>query len=110
MSAYPSPFNASFTIDYQSDNDGEVDIVLTDMAGRKVLSQTRMVKEGSNQITITGLQGLAAGQYSVRIKDFNTDAEFVLKVENNSLFVNKFSGSHPTSDGFLLFRRPFLVS
>jgi protocatechuate 3,4-dioxygenase beta subunit len=79
ISAYPTPFTDQITIDYLSVEASEVDVVLTDGAGKVVAHQLFTTKEGQNRLLFNGLAPLASGQYYIRIVDFYTSEQFILK-------------------------------
>ncbi len=79
ISAYPTPFTDQITIDYLSVEASEVDVVLTDAAGKVVAHQLFTTKEGQNRLLFNGLAPLASGQYYIRIEDFYTSEQFILK-------------------------------
>ncbi|MBK8685660.1 MAG: carboxypeptidase regulatory-like domain-containing protein [Bacteroidetes bacterium] len=79
ISAYPTPFTDQITMHYLSVEASEVDVVLTDAAGKVVAHQLFTTKEGQNRLLFNGLAPLASGQYYIRIVDFYTSEQFILK-------------------------------
>jgi uncharacterized surface anchored protein len=77
---YPSPFTNELTILYPSTGNSELDILLTDGAGRTIRHENKVLENGLNMIRIDGLDALAAGQYYIKLRDFNSGETFIHKV------------------------------
>lgn len=49
----PNPSNGAFTVNFVSDRDQQLDITISDISGKKVLSQTVSAKTGKNTVNVT---------------------------------------------------------
>jgi serine protease AprX len=71
--AYPNPFRNSFTISFDSNISGNVEITLINITGENVLNTSRKIAGGSgNNIRIDGLGSLSPGMYILKISSGNT--------------------------------------
>lgn len=77
---YPSPFTTSISIGYNATQVSELEIELTDMAGKVITKKINEVVLGQNSITIGELGSLSAGTYFIKILDINTNKTFVKKI------------------------------
>lgn len=67
--AFPNPFENDFTIVIENRLDGEFEISLTDLSGRRVFGQNITLKAGRHQLRVeTGLLSLPAGMYSLVVR------------------------------------------
>ena len=64
----PNPFVSVLNISYQLDKDETIRIRIVDQMGRTVRSLTAKGNKGINSTSISGLDGLAAGQYTIELK------------------------------------------
>ena len=76
----PNPFDDFIRIEYTSPIDADAIVELIDLNGNVVYHQMEILHKGSSDFTITGLDGLSAGQYHVRVRANGMKAtEMVLK-------------------------------
>jgi hypothetical protein len=61
---YPNPANESVTIDYQNTIAGDINLLITDILGKVVLTQSAIATEGSNTIKID-ISTLPRGAYFI---------------------------------------------
>lgn len=73
ISVYPNPASQELNIDFGDMNIGEVNIMITDILGRNVLTQASKVS-GSNAIETLNINKLTPGVYSVIIEKGNRRA------------------------------------
>ena len=64
----PNPAATYFTIKLQAAKESNASIKITDMYGRIVMVQKKVVVAGTNMITINNLSFLAAGNYNVQVQ------------------------------------------
>ncbi len=64
----PNPAATYFTIKLQAAKESNASIRITDMYGRIVMVQKKVVVAGTNMITINNLSFLAAGNYNVQVQ------------------------------------------
>lgn len=64
---YPNPVNDQLVVILESSKDETSQLSITDAAGRKILIQAQYLTNGSNTITINGLDRIAPGLYLVNI-------------------------------------------
>lgn len=80
FTVYPNPANTVATIGYTAATGGTVQVVLTDIFGRRMLAVTKNVAAGTNQLPLD-IAGYAAGLYHVTIIDGHNTASNTLIVE-----------------------------
>jgi len=69
VNIFPNPFQSTFNIVYQSVKSKQIEILVTDISGRKVLTEIFNVTPGEvNTIILTGMENQPAGQYIVSVK------------------------------------------
>ncbi|MCB0738040.1 MAG: T9SS type A sorting domain-containing protein [Bacteroidetes bacterium] len=68
QSVYPSPFNNSFTIQFNAKNDSEIEVQLVDLTGKVITAKQQNVVNGNNAIAINNLSQLQQGNYILRVK------------------------------------------
>ena len=66
ITIYPNPVITQATIELEAFNNSDADIFVYDLAGRKVMSLTNMVRKGMNKINID-LAGLNSGTYIIQV-------------------------------------------
>lgn len=66
--AYPNPFTDILTLDFDLDRTENVEIVLMDMAGRKIKTISQSFDKGSHKLELNNLQKLAQGSYLIQLK------------------------------------------
>gem|GEM_PF-4468168 len=69
LSAAPVPFDNVLTVQYTASQAGPVQIAVTDINGRVVLSQPYETSAGSNAIMLNGLGTLRNGVYMLSVSD-----------------------------------------
>lgn len=68
---YPNPFNSSTTVEYYLDRDGEIQLELFDLLGRRItVLESAYHSRGPGRVTIDG-QGLPSGMYLYRLRSQN---------------------------------------
>ena len=67
---YPNPTSSEMTIDYQSENRGEVNIQILDLLGKVILQKHLSVEKGQTLIPIN-LSEVADGIYNITIENQN---------------------------------------
>lgn len=67
LSATPNPFQQGLTVNIGSKNADNAVITLTDMNGRRILTETVPIQKGSNVITLKTLSQLEKGIYLLHI-------------------------------------------
>lgn len=77
---YPTPFSTSVNIAYNATIESELQIELTDLAGKVISKQVNTVGVGQNNLTIKNLGTLSIGSYYIKIVDINLNKTFVNKV------------------------------
>lgn len=77
---FPVPFESEISIAYNSIDESELNIQITDIHGKLVSEFQKGIVAGQNSITISGLEHLARGNYSIRIVDINLNQIFVKKI------------------------------
>jgi protocatechuate 3,4-dioxygenase beta subunit len=80
VSVYPVPFINEIWISYQSLEEADVVVELTDLSGRVLTQKSMQISKGSNQIHLAELQSLAAANYVVRIKNLTSGDVYIRKV------------------------------
>ena len=80
VSVYPVPFMNELWISYQSLEEADVVVELTDLSGRVLTQKSMQISKGSNQIHLSELQSLAAANYVVRIKNLTSGDVYIRKV------------------------------
>ena len=63
----PNPFTSNFTINYQSNHQGQVTIKLVNMTGQQQMSKTIAVIKGINAVTISEAASLPKGVYMLKL-------------------------------------------
>ena len=83
---FPNPFNNSFTVDYETVNDTEIEIMVTDISGRRVYNANQELSAGQHdlQVNIDDNQ-LTNGSYMLRIvdKDGNLQTRQLIRTAAN---------------------------
>lgn len=69
ITVYPSPFTDKFSVNATVAKATQMNMVLTDAHGRKVMIKSARCDQGSNTIAVTGLGNLAKGVYYLSIYD-----------------------------------------
>ncbi len=64
---FPNPFNPKTSIRFTADSAGTGDLVVLDIRGRRVHSETLQISEGVNQVEFAG-ESLASGVYLYRVQ------------------------------------------
>ncbi len=77
---YPSPFANDITIAYNATENSELNIEITDFAGKVVSRKNAEVSLGQNYIRVNNLENLAKGIYTIKITDINTNQTYIRKV------------------------------
>jgi hypothetical protein len=67
FSAFPNPFNTSYTVSFDAAEAAEVIVRMTDLQGRTVNEQTVQAAKGNNQFSFDNLGGLQSGIYFVKL-------------------------------------------
>lgn len=69
LNIFPNPFQSTFNIVYQSTNSKQLEVMVTDISGKKILSEKHIIKPGEvNTIILSGLENQPSGQYVVTVK------------------------------------------
>lgn len=69
VNIFPNPFQSTFNIVYQSVKSKQIEVLVTDISGRKVLTEKFTVTPGEvSTIILTGMENQPAGQYIVSVK------------------------------------------
>jgi hypothetical protein len=79
FSAWPNPFTSYIIINITTKKNAEFNIKLIDPAGRTLQTNTQEVSKGVSQLSINGLNKLAAGVYLLEISDSNTGNKTIYK-------------------------------
>jgi hypothetical protein len=66
-SVYPNPFNTEVTLSVPTSIDGIVDVTVTDITGKVMVTKQYIVTKGTNMLTLDGLQTLAKGLYTLSL-------------------------------------------
>jgi len=77
---YPSPFQHQLTVLYTATEDTEVEMVLTDVAGRVIRRSLHELKKGPNTLQISDLSELPAANYFLRLQDRQSGEMHIRKV------------------------------
>ena len=72
LNVYPNPANEYFNIDFTSDIQKDVMVIVYDVLGNKVIEQKYPVLSGTNTIR-TNFENYQSGIYMVRLVDLNTN-------------------------------------
>ncbi|MDN3657531.1 T9SS type A sorting domain-containing protein [Ferruginibacter paludis] len=67
----PNPFASTIKINVNAAKEAKLDISLNDLSGRRIKTIHYIAKEGVNNITMSGLSGLAKGAYIVELNSAN---------------------------------------
>ena len=67
MQVSPNPFVESVTVRFNSSDNGNAQIRITNLAGQTMLSKQSTISKGYNNIKIDGLSGLATGMYLAQL-------------------------------------------
>lgn len=78
---YPTLFGNSVTIEYTSIDQSFVDISLTDVAGKTIFLQNFAVEKGFNKIKVNNLEGIASGNYYLKVMNQDFDEKYIIKVQ-----------------------------
>jgi hypothetical protein len=65
---YPNPVVADVTLELETKNRMQADLIITDLQGKLVRSTKQQLEQGGNQFTISGLGSLPSGTYQLQIK------------------------------------------
>jgi len=68
LDVYPNPFNETFILKYDTDNDAAVNVVLTDVLGKVLINDIWNVSMGTNRKNIQ-LNDYPSGVYMIKIAD-----------------------------------------
>lgn len=78
MSVYPNPANTMITVELNTHDDKAVQLQVSDLFGKVLLSEATNAKAGKTLISLDlGAQGIARGIYFIQLKD--TDSEELLR-------------------------------
>jgi len=66
--AYPNPFTAILTLEFEVNNQENMEITLMDMAGRRIKTISQSFSKGNNKLELNNLKNLAQGSYLVQLK------------------------------------------
>ena len=80
VTIYPSPFTTQINIDYVALQATDINIELTDAAGRLIVQKMVSLEEGSNTIHLDQLNALSTGSYYIKLKDINSGELFIRKL------------------------------
>ena len=81
---FPNPFTQDITIRIQADESHDLNILITDMIGRKVHEQNITTTNGTNDIVIKDMKDMPHGVYMVRV----TEPGYLGEHEDNPLEKN----------------------
>ena len=82
LSAVPNPFFNSVNVFIEAMEAGEVEVALFNSVGQQMYQSKEMLKKGSNQLQISGLEHLSGGLYMVAIQsDGQSFSEKILKIK-----------------------------
>jgi hypothetical protein len=65
---YPNPVVSDVTLELETKNRMQADLIITDLQGKLVRSTKQQLEQGGNQFTINGLGSLPSGTYQLQIK------------------------------------------
>ncbi len=68
VSAYPNPFRTELSVQISTEEDQLATLMLYSLDGRLVQQRTENVKQGSNVVTLSGLDQLANGMYVLNVQ------------------------------------------
>jgi PKD repeat protein len=68
---YPNPFNESTTINYSISSDAMIEIYVTDLLGKRVVSVENTKKSAGNYTTVLHSDNLSGGMYLLQMKADN---------------------------------------
>jgi Bacterial Ig domain/Bacterial cadherin-like domain/Secretion system C-terminal sorting domain len=80
ITAWPNPFITAITINITTSQHTELKIQVTDMAGRKIITDNQSVPRGLSQVNINKLDQLANGIYMLEVTDKNSGNRTVYKL------------------------------
>jgi hypothetical protein len=80
LSAYPNPFIDSLSFEVEIDNNISTIVRIFDQQGRIAKLLSWNLKKGVNKTTLAGLEGLAAGDFTMEIKDMKGNTMFSTKL------------------------------
>lgn len=83
VSAAPNPFTDVLNISYTSDKKASIRFVVTNMAGRGLISVERSVNKGSNSLSINEVNQLAPGFYLLTVINPENGDKTTLKLQKN---------------------------
>jgi hypothetical protein len=69
ITAWPNPFSSFITINVTTTQHTELEICLTDLAGKTVLNKTQQAERGVSQVTLNSVDKLANGVYMLTVTD-----------------------------------------
>jgi hypothetical protein len=76
VAVQPNPFGGSLMIKIKSETEKNINIILTNLMGRIVLSQQKLLFKGNNVIELTNLDRLMKGLYLLKIVDHSFSNAF----------------------------------
>ena len=81
--AYPNPFKDSFTVSFDSNVSGSLDVILFTITGQVILNtKENIAMGGDNTFRINGLADLLPGMYLLRVTSEGTSQNFrLIKIE-----------------------------
>lgn len=79
LSLFPNPIQNEININFDSELTQDIEIIVTNLLGEKILSENKIVNKGNNLIQLNNLSFIT-GNYLIYIKQ-----------KNNQILVNKFS-------------------
>ncbi len=80
IKTWPNPFTSGINVSVFSKVNTRVNLRITDAAGKIVTSSAFTVVKGNNQLTVSSLEGMAKGVYSIEVKDNTGIINFVQKI------------------------------
>lgn len=66
---WPNPFNNNLNISYKSETTSVIEMRVTDVSGKLLITQRFAVNRGNNQLQLLQLQQLSSGTYFVTVTD-----------------------------------------
>ena len=78
-STFPNPTQGKLNVSFNAQDEGQVNVALYDLTGRKIIEQNWMAFSGSNMIELS-LDALATGNYVLVVKsDLGADTRIIQK-------------------------------
>jgi hypothetical protein len=78
---YPTAFSNVINIEYTSEDNSALEILLTDVAGKVVARHHAETEKGYNKIQLRNLESVAAGNYYIKILNNDFDEKYIIKVQ-----------------------------